>query len=80
MDVRPNYYRRGGDLIDEWQREAADNRLAMAAKDARREARRRGRASGRQEWRLGRAASAVRQPLHALRASLHPRHASGVAR
>jgi hypothetical protein len=78
MDLRPNYYRRGEDLIAEWQREAADNRLAFASdasgQDAARE-----HASEQHEWRLGRAASAVRHPLHALQASLHLSHESHVA-
>ncbi|HEU0245129.1 MAG TPA: hypothetical protein VFQ75_14600 [Candidatus Limnocylindrales bacterium] len=77
MDLRPYSYRRGEDLIAEWHREAADSRLALASDDTRDALA--DRAIEQQEGRLGRAASAVRHPLHALQASLHPQHRSRAA-
>jgi hypothetical protein len=78
MDLRPNTYRRGADLIAEWQREAADERLANAAEDTTRDGRE-ARTGAQHEWRLERATSAVRHPLHALQVSLHLGHGSRVA-
>ncbi|HEX5827989.1 MAG TPA: hypothetical protein VFY23_10735 [Candidatus Limnocylindrales bacterium] len=78
MDLRPNSYRRGEDLIAEWHREAADYRLASATGGTTRDERD-ARTAAQQEWLLGRAASAVRHPLHALHVSLHLGHGSRVA-